>query len=106
LFAIGFVPFKDKEKLAEEFKAAVAKTFPGAGLSKPRAAKPARVLSEKEQLVAKFKAMEQEIATKENNILFFGNAKGNALVDQMRQSIEQAKVELKELEEKIRNINE
>jgi len=104
--AIGFVPFKDKEKLAEEFKAAMAKAFPGAGLSKPRAAKPARVLSEKEQLVAKFKAMEQEIATKENNILFFGNAKGNALVDQMRQSIEQAKVELKELEEKIRNINE
>jgi len=104
--AIGFVPFKDKEKLAEEFKAAIAKAFPGANASKGRSVKPARVLSEKDQLVAKFKAMEQEIATKENNILFFGNAKGNALVDQMRQSIEQAKVELKELEEKIRSINE
>lgn len=100
--AIGFVPFKEKDKVAEEYRAAVAKAFPAVSAPKGRSKAPAKVLSEKDQLVARYRSLEQEIATKENNILFFASSKGNALIDQMRESIENAKKELKELEEKIR----
>lgn len=105
--AIGFVPFKEKEKIAKAYKDAIAKAFPKANSPKARGGKPAaRVQSPREKLVAKYRALEQEIATKENNILFFASAKGNALVDSMRQGIEDAKAELAALEAQIRTMDE
>lgn len=102
--AIGFVPFKEKDKLAQEYRQAVDAAFPGLAGGRSRSPKGAtKVLSEKDRLVARFHALEQEIATKENNILFFAQSTGNALIDKMRESIEDAKAELKELEEKIRS---
>lgn len=104
--ALGFVPFKEKDKIAQAYKEAVAKAFPSMGASfRNRAGKAAaKVLSEKDKLVAKYRALEQEIATKENNILFFTVSKGNALLDQMLKGIEDAKKELAALEEKIREM--
>lgn len=101
--AIGFVPFKEKENVAKAFKEAMQKAFPGMTQARVRKGI-ARVVSEKDKLVAQYRALEQEIATKENNILFFAVGKGNALLDKMRESIDSAKEELAELEQKIRQM--
>lgn len=103
--ALGFVPFKEKEKVAQAYREAMAKAFPGMSASKPRQNRnTGKVLSEKDKLVAKYRALEQEIATQENNILFFAASKGNALLDRMRDSIDNAKLQLSELEQKIRSM--
>lgn len=105
--AIGFVPFKEKDNVAKAYKEAMAKAFPHAGSQNRNRGgnRPAaRVQSPKEKLVAKFRALEQEIATKENNILFFAASKGSALLDAMQKGIEQAKEELAALEQQIRQM--
>lgn len=104
--SFGFVPFKDKDRVAAAFKEAVQKTFPGLQEAvRQNAAKAGRkAVSEKDRLVAKFRALEQEVATKENNILFFAHSKGNALLDEMQKSIDAAKKELKDLERTIRDL--
>lgn len=61
-----------------------------------------RNLSEQDKLMARYRALEQEIATKENNILFFAHGNAGALVEQMRSGIEKAKEELAQLEKQIR----
>ena len=51
----------------------------------------------------KYKALQQDITTYENNIGFFSASKNSEpLIKQMQQRIEEAKAELKELEAKIR----
>lgn len=113
---IGAVPRKKSDALWKRFRAACDEFFEekeknfkasreqrqGRQSSRPAA----RVLTEREKLVAKYKTLEQEIATKENNILFFAHNAGNALVEQMKKGIDEAKQELKSLEEKIRSIEE
>lgn len=107
----GAVPRKQSDAIWKRFRAACDEFFEAKEknfkASKPvRQARNAagRVLSEKDKLVARYKALEQEIATQENNIMFFAKSSGNALLDQMRQKIEDAKQELKTLEDKIRSI--
>lgn len=105
---IGAVPRKKSELVWKRFRAACDEFFAqkeqAMKAQKARFAKKTgeRVLSEKEKLVAKYRALEQEISTKENNILFFATGTANALLDGMRKSIESAKAELAELEQKIR----
>ncbi|MCQ2154382.1 MAG: DUF349 domain-containing protein [Bacteroidales bacterium] len=110
---IGAVPRKQSDAIWKRFRAACDEFFDAKEksfkASRPvRQAKNAagRVLSEKDKLVARYKTLEQEIATQENNILFFAKGSGNALLDQMRQKIEDAKQELKTLEDKIRSIED
>ena len=58
-------------------------------------------------LVEKHRQLQQDITTYENNIGFFSASKNSEpLIKQMQERIEQAKVELKELEQKIRQIEE
>ena len=55
----------------------------------------------------KYRALQQDITTYENNIGFFAASKNSEpLIKQMQERIEQAKAELKELEEKIRRSEE
>ena len=69
-----------------------------------RSGKPQR--SEKEILIDKFTKLQQDIATYENNIGFFSTGKNSgALVDQMRKRIDDAKVELAKLAERIRTLD-
>jgi len=109
--AIGAVPRKKSDAIwkrfrgaCDEFFAQKEKNFESRKQQAAnRAAKAAgRVLSEKDSLIAKYKALEQEIATQENNILFFAGNKAGALVDQMQAGIDKAKKELAKLEEQIR----
>ena len=54
-------------------------------------------------LIRRYNALQQDIDTYENNIGFFSNSRNSeALVLQMKKRIEQAKEELKTIEEQIR----
>ena len=102
--AIGFVPFKEKEKVAKAYKDAISK-FPSPSRSPRRSAKPQ--LSEREKLIQKYHSLQQDIATYENNIGFFSMSKNSeALINQMQQRIDQAKAELEALAEQIKKLNE
>ena len=105
---IGFVPFKEKDNIAQAYKEAMNAKFPqnGRGTNRRgRGGKP--VLSEKERLIHKYNQLEQDIVTYENNIGFFSMSKNSApLVKQMEERIAQSKNELKALAEQIRVLAE
>ena len=100
--AIGFVPFKEKDKIAAAYKEAMNSKFPDASRrSRGRAPK-----NEKERLVQKYLKKEQDIVTYENNIGFFAASKNSEpLIRQMQERIDKAKAELKELEQQIRDLD-
>lgn len=108
--AIGFVPFKEKDSIVEAFKKAMTEKFPDFKFSLSNSshgghyAKQNREpVSEKDKLVRKYNQLRQDIDTYENNIGFFSDSKNAAsLISQMRKKIDDAKKELKILEEKIR----
>ncbi|MBP5334938.1 MAG: DUF349 domain-containing protein [Bacteroidales bacterium] len=109
--AIGFVPFKEKEKIAAAYKEAFQAKFPGmntrggqrgSGRSFQKAPR-----SEKDILIQQYNALQQDIDTYENNIGFFAMSKNSEpLIKQMRDKIEVAKGELKALQDKIRQMEE
>lgn len=105
---IGAVPRKKSDAIWKRFRAACDEFFAekekAAKAQKARFVKKAqdKVMSEQDRLIAKYRALEQEIATKENNILFFATGTASALLDSMRNSIDAAKAELAALEAKIR----
>ncbi len=105
---IGFVPFKEKDNVAQAYKEAINGKFPNSGRGgnrRGRGGKPA--LSEKDRLIQKYNSLEQDIVTYENNIGFFSMSKNSEpLVKQMQERIDQAKEELKALAEQIRVLNE
>ena len=101
---IGFVPFKEKDNIAKAYKEAMAKF---SSTRHPRKARGGRQLSEKERLIQKYHALEQDIVTYENNIGFFSLSKSSEpLIKQMQERIAQAKTELNALAEQIRNIEQ
>ena len=113
--SIGFVPFKEKENIAKAYKEAMQEKFPGFGFrggsSDRRGGQRQRTqkapLSEKDRLVQKYTALQQDIDTYENNIGFFAASKNaQALISQMQEKIAQSKAELKELEDRIRKIED
>ena len=105
---IGFVPFKEKDNVANAYKEALQASFPGLGRGanrRGRGAKPQ--LSEKDRLIQKYNKLEQDIVTYENNIGFFSMSKNSEpLINQMNERIAQAKEELNALAEQIRALNE
>ena len=87
---IGFVPFKEKDNIAKAFKEAINEAFPP-------------VLGRNE-LIKKYNALQQDIVTYENNIGFFSNSSNSEpLVLQMKSRIEEAKAQLKAIEDQIRS---
>ncbi len=99
---IGFVPFKEKDNIAQAYKEAMAK-FPSGRVARrgQRGGRPQ--LTEKERLIQKYHALEQDIVTYENNIGFFAMSKNSEpLIKQMQERIAQAKEELKSLAEQIK----
>ena len=111
--AIGFVPFKEKDNINNTWREALQAKFPdyspraGRGQHGVQARAPRAPRSEKDLLIQRYNALQQDIDTYENNIGFFAMSKNSApLIKQMQERIEEAKKELKELEEKIRNTEE
>ena len=106
--SIGFVPFKEKENIQNAFSEAMQAKFPdfqirGSRPSGGRGPAQRKPLSEKDRLVQEYNKLQQDIDTYENNIGFFSASKNSEpLIKQMQERIEAAKLELKALEEKIR----
>lgn len=107
--AIGHVPFKEKDNINAAYNDAMQQKFPlfaqqrvsGRGQFSKSARSP------KDLLIDKYHALQQDIITYENNIGFFSASKNSEpLIKQMQERIEQAKAELKDLEEKIRQAEE
>ena len=104
---IGFVPFKEKDKVAQAYKDAVHEKFPASGRAPRRGRGGRPQLSEKDRLIQKYHALEQDIVTYENNIGFFAMSKNSEpLIRQMEERIAQAKEELKALAEQVKALNE
>ncbi len=116
--AIGFVPFKEKDKLQKQFRAATDRIFEALQIeahnrridafSKSVEGKDENaLLNDRRRLVRQYEALEAEIKTAENNILFFsGNSKkGNKLVEDMERKIQQQKKQLAEIYERIKLID-
>ena len=101
--AIGHVPFKEKDKINDEFKAAMHEKFPLFAKQRGQAYQGHSAKSPKDSLIARYNALQQDVVTYENNIGFFAASKNSApLIQQMQQKIDDAKAELRRLEEKIR----
>ena len=105
---IGFVPFKEKDNIAQAYKEALNAKFPHSGRGNNRRARGGKpALSEKDRLIQKYHQLEQDIVTYENNIGFFSMSKNSApLVKQMEERIAQSKEELKALADQIRVLTE
>ena len=105
--AIGFVPYKEKENIQKAYSEAVQAKFPDFSPRGPRntgrgQAPSRKPVSEKDRLVQEYNKLQQDIVTYENNIGFFSASKNSEpLIQQMRERIDAAKQELKELEAKI-----
>ena len=104
---LGFVPFKEKENIANAYKEALQAAFPGMGRGARRTRGSRPQLSEKDRLIQKYNQLEQDIVTYENNIGFFSMSRNSQpLIDQMNERIAKAKEELKSLAEQIRVLDE
>ena len=120
--AIGYVPFKEKEKVQKEFNTALDMHFADIRslegekkLNKFRrmvaevknSGKGDRGLRfEREKLLLKYRKMEQDIATLENNMGFFARTKNaDSMIADVKKKISIAKEELARIEEKIRIID-
>lgn len=112
---IGFVPIKEKESVQESFKEAMHEKFPdfkitggryyGGSNKGERRQDNSPAHSERERLIQKFRKLESEIATYENNLGFFASSKkADKLINEINKKIEAAKAELEELEAKIHNL--
>lgn len=105
--AIGFVPFKEKDNINEAYRSAVKEKFPDFQQTHERGRRSSAPRSEKDVLIQKYNALQQDIITYENNIGFFSMSKNSEpLIKQMKERIEKAKQELKELETRIRKNQE
>ena len=101
--AIGHVPFKEKDKINDEFRTAMHEKFPLFAKQRGQANQGHSAKNPKDSLIAKYNALQQDVVTYENTIGFFAASKNSApLIQQMQQKIDDAKAELRRLEEKIR----
>lgn len=107
---IGFVPFKEKEKINAQYNEAIKAKFPeftsssrrNAGASRGNTGK-----SEKDKLISKYNKLQQDLDTYENNIGFFAASKNSQpFIEQMQGRIAEIKAELKDIESQIHTLEE
>ena len=109
---IGFVPFREKEKVQKAFKEAMDAQYDRLrGESRParRGGESVKdpVRAEREKLVQEYRQKEQEITTWSNNMGFFAKSKNaDALLADMNRQIDEAKAELAALEARIKEFDQ
>ncbi len=95
--AIGFVPMSEKEAVTKAFDEAIKEKF-----SNTRAVNK----SPKDKLMQRYRKLQQDIDTYENNIGFFAKSKNSQqLKEQMQERIDASKKQLSQLEEEIKALN-
>jgi len=119
---IGHVPFKEKDKIYKEYREAVDKQFETLNMDSSNrrmenfrtnvkelsGKNENKLFRDREKLLHAFEHLKSEIATYENNIGFFTSSSknGGGLIKEMQRKIESLKDESKEIEEKIRLIED
>ena len=104
---IGFVPFKEKDKITKAYNDAMSAKFHDAPRSGKGGARQNLGKSEKDRLIQKYNKLQQDLDTYENNIGFFAMSKNSQpLIEQMQARIEDVKKELKDLESQIHSLEE
>ena len=119
---IGHVPFKEKDKIYKEYREAVDKQFETlnmessnkrmdsfrTNLKETGGKNENKLFRDREKLLHAFEHLKSEIATYENNIGFFSSSskKGGGLIKEMERKIETLKDESKEIEQKIKLIED
>ena len=116
--AIGFVPFKEKDKIYKEYKAEINAIYERlhansnqrkmADFRNNIASGGNNLSRERERLIRQYENLKAEIATYENNIGFLSssNKKGQSLVDVMHQKMEKLKGDAQIILKKIHLIEE
>lgn len=119
--AIGHVPFKEKDKIYEEYRAAQNAVYKQLHANESRRrldnfknkVKAAQehgdgnLGGERNRLVRRYETLKQEIQTYENNLGFLnaGSKKGNSLIDEMKRKVEKLKEDMNLLREQIKAID-
>ena len=105
---IGFVPFKEKDKIAKAYNDAMNAKFHDVPRGNRGGAQRAgQGKSEKDRLIQKYNKLQQDLDTYENNIGFFAMSKNSQpLIAQMQERIAEVKEELKDLENQIHSLEE
>lgn len=117
---VGHVPYKEKDKVYAEYKAAIDKAFEQLDMKAKKArmanfansinqmSDTGKVYHERERLVRAYEMKSQELKTYENNLGFFNaqSKSGNSLVKEMERKIASIKEEIAMLEQKIKLIDE
>ena len=119
--AVGHVPFKEKDKLYEEYHAVLDKLYKDLNISvakrrlnnfkqnlKQVAERGSNALdNERARLFRQYEALKQEIQTYENNLGFLNvsSKKGNSLIDEMNRKVQKLKDDMNLVREKIKAID-
>lgn len=105
---IGFVPFKEKDKIAKAYNDAMNAKFHDVPRGNRGASqRSGQGKSEKDRLIQKYNKLQQDLDTYENNIGFFAMSKNSQpLIAQMQERIAEVKEELKDLESQIHSLEE
>ena len=119
--SIGHVPFKEKDKLYEEYHAVLDKLYKDLNISvaKRRLSKFKDNLrqvaergdnaldNERARLMRQYEQLKSEVQTYENNLGFLNAAskKGNSLIDEMNRKVQKLKDEVQLVREKIKAID-
>jgi hypothetical protein len=119
---IGFVPIKQKEEIQDKYRKAIDRIFDNLKVDdgKKRIMKfksrieqmphsrknDVKIDRERDKFIIRLKKLESDIVLLENNIGFFAKSKNaEVLRNEVQTKIDSAKVEMKELEEKIKMID-
>ncbi len=119
--AIGHVPFKEKDKIYEEYHAVLDKLYKDLNISvakrrlnnfkqnlKQVAERGENALdNERARLFRQYEAIKQEVQTYENNLGFLNasSKKGNSLIDEMNRKVQKLKDDMNLVREKIKAID-
>ena len=119
--AIGHVPFKEKDKVYDEYHAVLDKLYKDLNISvakkrlsnfkqnlKQVAERGESALdNERARLFRQYEAIKQEVQTYENNLGFLNasSKKGNSLIDEMNRKVQKLKDDMNLVREKIKAID-
>ena len=119
--AVGHVPFKEKDKLYEEYHAVLDKLYKELNITVAKrrlnkfkdnlrqvAERGENALdSERARLMRQYEQLKQEVQTYENNLGFLNasSKKGNSLIDEMNRKVQKLKDEVQLVRDKIKAID-
>ncbi len=122
-YQIGFVPFKEKDEIYEQFRAAADAQFDRLNIDKEERhledfksnlaslsssdSGRSQLLRERDKLMRQYDRMKAELQTYENNLGFLSisSKKGNSLLDDMNQKVKKIKSQLELIVKKIEVID-